>query len=34
MAYRTLDGFGAERRQELLADAEAARRLLGATVPE
>ncbi|MGL4543577.1 MAG: cryptochrome/photolyase family protein, partial [Polymorphobacter sp.] len=33
MSYRTLDGFGAEKRRELLADAEATRIMLGATVP-
>ncbi len=33
MSYRTLDGFGEARRQDLLADAEAARTLLGATRP-
>ncbi len=32
MPYRTLDGFGAERRQALLDEAEATRIALGATV--
>ena len=31
MPYRTLDGFGEDRRRALLADAEAARAALGAT---
>ncbi|HPU15353.1 MAG TPA: cryptochrome/photolyase family protein, partial [Polymorphobacter sp.] len=31
MSYRTLDGFGADKRQALLADAEATRTALGAT---
>jgi deoxyribodipyrimidine photolyase-related protein len=31
MPYRTLDGFGEAKRQELLAEAEATRTMLGAT---